>query len=147
MNVAIIGIGAEAVNVISPEKVRSRIPKQIESKARRLLLAREAAKKDHVYGPLSDESPKAFRTKDGMLLDFSWKDEEGNGPSVWVIDNKIFLLPGVCRVEYRFFSIGDRLHLAFRSGGCCACGDNTLYVYDLSGSSPKKLYENSKLSD
>jgi len=161
-DVAVMGVEAEAIRVISPQVVRSPIPMQIELKARRLLLAREAAKEkkpmsefmgtfggshgERSYGPLSDNSPKAFKVKEGLLLDFNWKDED-NGPSVWVVDDRVFLLPGVCRVEYRFFSIEDRLHLAYRSGGCCACGDNTLYVYDLSGSNPKKLYENGKLAD
>jgi hypothetical protein len=150
VNVAIIGVDADSIGVILPQEIPSAVPKAIELEARRQLLARDAkAPKLYSYAPLSHGLPKNFRVKEGVLLNFAWKDE-GNGPSVWVVNNKVFLLPGVCRAVHKpftFFTIGDRLFLAYRAAGCCRCGDKTFYVYDLSGSEPKKLYENSKLGD
>lgn len=158
VNVAVMGVKAEAMGVISPTDAPSAVPKDIELKVRRLLLERDAAgPKIYSYAPLSDNSPKTFRVKEGMLLLFNWKKED-NGPSVWVVDDKVFLLPGVCRSAHRssnlsaienfsFFTVEDRLFLAYRAGGCCRCGDNTFYVYDLSGSEPKSLYQNGELAD
>lgn len=148
-NVAVMGVEADAIGIISRQEIRSAVPKNIELKARRLLLARDAAAKPDSYAPLSRESPKTFTVEEGVLLNFNWKDED-NGPSVWVAKDRIFLLPGQCGTPHQpatFFTIDDRLHLAYESGGCCRWGDNTFYVYDLSGSKPKRLYENSNLGD
>ncbi len=158
VNVAVMGVKAEAIGVISPTEARSAVSKDLELKVRRLLLERDAAgPRLYSYAPLSHDSPKTFRVKEGALLLFNWKDED-NGPSVWVVADKVFLLPGVCRSAHRssnlsaienfsFFTVEARLFLAYRAGGCCRCGDNTFYVYDLSGSEPKKLYQNGELGD
>ena len=157
--VAVIGVEAEAVRPIPPQVDHFPLPKEIESKARRHLMARKAAdRRDHgpvrwipdsdqkpIFEPLSLGPPKTFRVQKGVLLQFTWSRGD-NGPAIWVVKDRVFLLPGVCTDGYQFFTVHGRLHLAYGGSRCCDCGENILYIYDLSGSIPKKVYENGALS-
>jgi len=65
VNIAVMGVKAEVIAVISPQETPSAVPKDIELKARRLLLARDAAGPKHYsYAPLSRDSPKTFKVKE-----------------------------------------------------------------------------------
>jgi hypothetical protein len=138
--VAIVGVGSSDIRLASPKDDHSPLPKDIQSKARRLVDNTEYRL------DLPDVPPEVLRVGTAALLIFRstpWYE----GPIVWSADHNVFLLEGNCTTGHFFFSVHNKLHLAYTGSYCCDCGHKILFVYDLSGRTPKQVYENGKLSD
>ncbi len=157
--VAVVGVFPEGVRLISPDSDQSPVAKDLESKARRLAAPLKYLKEDPQesfsktkisYG-LSDAPPRALRTGNIALLIFGLQQEgseAGDGPIVLTTNSEVFLLVGSCAHGPFFFSVNERLYLAYSATvSCFDCGDTQLFVYDLSASSPKLVYHNDKFSD
>ncbi len=72
-----------------------------------------------------------------------------DGLPVLVLKDNAFLLEGSCAFRSPFFfSVKEKLHVSYwATVACCGCGDLNFFVYDLSGESPKLVYDNSHFSD
>lgn len=147
--VAVIGVDAEAVSLISPKHDLSPLPKDTESKARRLLDLPEADSQERhkeVGMDLSDALPEVLRVGHVTMLSYRLKGGRGDGPTVIYLNDKLFRLEGWCTTGHLFFSVYNKLFLCY-TRFCCVCGEVIFYFYDLSAKAPKIVYENGKFSD
>ncbi len=151
--VAVIGVETEAVHVLPLREEQSPLPKDLESGARELLKdwIRTSPKADEfgdiTQNPLLDSSPKVLKTAHITMLQFAVDKKGGeHGPVVLSLNGRLLRLEGWCTYGHLFFTINDKLYLSYNLE-CCGCGLRILYVYDLSGELPEKVYENDKLSD
>ncbi len=145
--VAVLGVEPEAVRLISTIHDNSPVPKDMELEARRILRNDVLPKGTEFIAPrlVSLEGSEVAVVQLGYTHDgeSAWKD----GPSVLFANNSATRLDGDCTWEHLFFTANNKLHLAYIGAGCCGCGEWILYVYDVSGKVPKKVYENGSLSD
>jgi hypothetical protein len=153
-DVAVVEINAEAVRVIPLKEQKDPPSKDIESRARTILKdwMKTSVEPDEVRdvkeNPLSNSSPGSLKAAQVEMLQFSVSNKKGgaDGPVVLFINNQPFRLGGWRQDGHIFFSVKDKIHLAYTLR-CWSSGKQVLYVYDLSGPEPKKVYENNKLSD
>ncbi|HMK34173.1 MAG TPA: hypothetical protein VK463_03830 [Desulfomonilaceae bacterium] len=156
-HVAVLGVDIGAIRLLSLKEDQSPVRKDLPSRARELLkrwMTTEEKSETRVgdieQNPLSSSPPKMFTVGDITMLRFALNEEaeqfRTDGPIVLYFKDQVFRLEGWCTGDPVFFSVNDKIHIAFRSW-CCGCGQRILYVYDLSGSTPKIVYENDKLSD
>jgi hypothetical protein len=154
--IAIVGADPAMITVVAPKEDKSPVPKPLESKARRLAKSAKSDPCIDVGGPsgihkaIGDSPPEALRVQDRVLLTFQTiKDfPVDNGPAVLVINNQVFRLCGSCPYSPLFFTVKDKLYLTYAATvHCCGCGDLSFFVYDISGASPRLVYENPAFSD
>jgi len=157
-SVAVVADRPEAVSLIPLEANQPPAPKDVETRARGLLedWMTNASKSlertgDVGNNPLSTSPPMVLKAAQVTILRFQlnegmegWKKDRG--PVVLSLNDQLFRLEGWCTDDHLFFSANEKLHLAYTLW-CCGCGERILYVYDLSGKIPKKVYENDKLSN
>jgi hypothetical protein len=141
-DLAVFGVERSAIHLIPTRHDASSVPKDLVSKARRLL------KSTPNLGdslPVSQSPTNVVRMGHVALLSFG-RGWTGYGPSVLVVNNNIFPLAKQLVDRPLFFSINNKLHLT-----CLWAGGNVarIYrvVYDLSGGAPKKVYDELKDSD
>lgn len=153
-NVAVLGVRIEAVRVVGLKEDKSPVPSGLETKAREFL-------KDYVLPEgvelASPRLVKPLESKPGGMTDavalitFGFAVENrsvaGNGPSILSSKDTVIRLDGNCTWGPLFFALDGELHRAYTASHCCDCGERILYVYNVSGPTPKKVYENGKLSD
>lgn len=139
--IAVIGVDARAVRLISPQDDHSPLSEELESRARRVL--KESGAGQGALPSLADSAPEVKKVGRVTLLTF--RTETDDTAAVLLLNNN-FVSLGLCTFEHLFFSLNDKLHLTYRKG-CCACGEVINFVYDLSGEAPKKVYGNAKFSD
>jgi hypothetical protein len=146
--VAVIGVDARAVRPIFPIDAHAPLSEELELEARRVLNESGAGK--GALPAIADSSAKVVKVGRVTLLKF--RTENGNSrdepltfAAVLSVNNN-FVPLGVCTTKHLFFSVYDRLHLAYTKE-CCACGEVIFYVYDLSDEVPKIVYQNGNFSD
>lgn len=149
--VAVLGGNAEEVRIIPLTEEQSPAPRDMEGKARQLLKdwTTTSTKADEFgdisQNPLLDSSPKLFKAGHITMLQFAVDKEGGeNGPVVLSLNGQLFRLDGWCTEGHLFFEVKKKLHVSYRLR-CCGCGLENLQVYDLSGQTPEKVYENEKI--
>jgi hypothetical protein len=154
--VAVVGAEPEAVHLISPNNDESHVSKEIELKARKLAAPnienpQRLIDLTRVPIGLSDAQPKEIRTGNVTLLIFDLQADGKPwepGPTVLLSNNKVFRLSGSCTYKPFFFSVNDKLYLAYSATVvCCGCGDAHYFVYDISNGSPALVYHNGKFSN
>ncbi|MFC1835798.1 hypothetical protein ACFL2Q_13900 [Thermodesulfobacteriota bacterium] len=157
--IAIIGAAPGAIRLVSAKEDKSRGPQDKERRARQFVKSRKpdpCSSKEGLVGPLfpiADSPPRVLRFENIALLEFRMdvfkKGSEDNGPPAVYMKDGIFQLCGACTgSSMLFFTLNDRLHLAYQATiDCCRCGDSNFFIYDLSGGSPKKVYWNSDFSN
>jgi hypothetical protein len=150
--VAVIGVNARAVRPIPSRHDESPVPRNVESRVRRLLDPPEGEGQERykeVGIELSTTSPKVLKVDHVTMLRFGLNDVgelKNKGPGVICVNDQLFRLEGWCTQNHRFFSVYEKLHLSYTCF-CCGCGEVIFYVYDLSGKTPKIVYQNGKFSD
>jgi hypothetical protein len=154
--VAVIGVDARAVRVIPQEADQSPAWEDVERKARALLnLWIRTSDKADEFGDisqnrLSKSPPKVLKAGPVTMLKFELNgdipEQRRQGPVVLWLKNQLFRLEGWCTADHIFLAVNDKPYIAYTMQ-CCGCGVRILYVYDLSGDLPEKVYENDKLSD
>ncbi len=137
--IAVVGANPETVQIRLPEEFKFSLPKSAKSFFERSprwakLLASDP-KDDY---SLESPHPRAFRVGRFTLLKFSWKGGE-EGPALLLFGDNILELEGDCTGNHTFFSVNQKLYLAYHEGGCFN-GRNIFYVYDLSGTAPNLVY-------
>jgi hypothetical protein len=154
--VAVLGVDTGAIRLISPKEDQS-VRKDLESSARGLLkhwITAEDKSQERIgdidQNPLSKAPPRLSTVGDITMLRFALNEAaeqvRTDGPILLFFKDQLFRLEAWCTGDPVFFSVNDKLHVAYRAV-CCGCGERILYVYDLSGDAPKMVYENDKLSD
>ena len=152
-----MGVEPGAVLLLSTEKDKSPVSKEMELKAREIAAPKIKGPRrlsDMIRMPigLSDTRPEALRAGNITLLTFElaadgkpWQP----GPTVMVTGGQVYLLEGACTYgEPKFFSVNNRLHGTYGATVfCCGCGDSNFFVYDLSSGTPKMVYQDSFFSD
>lgn len=142
--VAIVGADPSMVREVFVKEDRSRVPKEILLSAKRLAFTR-------VDNFLSDAQPKVFRTENVTVLIFQLQSDGvfwEPGPTVVLTKGEEFLLEGACTYGEPLFSVSDKLYLMYQATvHCCGCGDMNYFVYDFSGATPKKVYQNWRFAD
>lgn len=153
LRVAVVGVDSSAVRVVEPKTNESPLSKEIEQSARKIA---------------SSEYQRNFRNPEGSVIDvadfpadvfsvgnaafflFKCTDEFYNqdGLPVLALNNNAFLLEGACAFRSPFFFfVKEKLCVSYwATVACCGCGDSNFFVYDLSGESPKLVYQNSDFS-
>jgi hypothetical protein len=155
--IAIIGAETDAVHKVSVKRDGAPVPKEMELTARKLAVPRIEEPQRLIDGTrvsvgLCDAQPKVLRTENVTLLIFQLQ-EDGKpsepGPTVVLMDGKIFRLEGACTYEEpTFFFVNDKLHLTYAATvGCCGCGNLNFFVYDLSSGTPRQVYRNDMFSN
>jgi hypothetical protein len=128
-----------------------RVPQHIEAKARELAQStkNKAAVTSEMSGTivthLTDAPVKVYKIEEGIILVFQYP--LASGPLIFLKNERLFRLDGECTWDYLFFNINGRLYLVYKTSFCCDCGECITYVYDLSGSRPKRVYLSGKISD
>jgi hypothetical protein len=151
--VAVVGADPAAVRVAEPKTDGSPLPKEIESKARKIARSeyqRNFRDSEGSVADVADSPPDVFSVGNTAFLLFKCSDEFYNqdGLPVLVLNNNAFLLKGSCAIRSPcFFSVNEKLYVAYSATvACCGCGDVNFFVYDLSGESPKLVYHNGDFS-
>ncbi len=146
---AVVSADPPTVHLIQPKDDTSPVPREIESKARRLVEFSEwdpcSYKSRRVGVGIADSWPEVIRAENVALLMFHLivfaGEPEENGPAVLVVDNHVFRLTGCCQRGPLFFSVNDKLHLAYEESRCWwRCGEQTFVVYDLSSGRPEVVF-------
>jgi hypothetical protein len=142
--IAVVGAGAGSVRLRPTKLDHTPVPTEVEQKARQIV-APDGPSEDH-YG-VSASPPEMTTVERFTLLRFSLngENEKDNGPAVLFADCQFFELEGFCGAGHFFFTVRDRLHLAYVENGC-GSGRLIWYIYDLSGKTPKLVYSNGDLS-
>jgi hypothetical protein len=144
--IAVVGAAAEFVQLQLPEKDPAPPPKSVERKARQIATPQGPSDE---YSRLANSPPKQLKIGKFTLLKFEWKlwNENGDdGPAVLVSDNGYFPMGQDCGRRHLFFSVNDKLHLAFIDGKCHS-GYSVWVVYDLSTKKPIEVYANADMAD
>lgn len=168
MGTAVVGADPSAVSVISPSDDKSPVPGYLKNKALRLLEGKYETWQIGSYGrtdflkTVEVKARRVLRLNDPggrepprsvALLMFGYGTSDGwlhkNGPLAVLIDNRVFWLKGSCTWNHLFFSVNNRIYIAYTAsfGGGCGGGQRDLYVYDLSSRIPEEVYSNGNLSD
>jgi hypothetical protein len=154
--IAVVTADQPTVRLIPPKDDTFSVPKNIESKARRLATLYErdpsSYKSDNVGKGILDLWPKTLKAEKATLLIFRIVDFVGdppeNGPAVLLINDDFFRLPGSCISEPFFFSVNAKLHLAYGESTCCwRCGESGFMVHDLSTGKPRPVFSGSTSVD
>jgi hypothetical protein len=144
--IAVVGHAAESVQLLTPEKDPTPVSKTVERRARRIVAPYGATKES--WG-VSSAPPETMIVGRFTLLKFALNDPDccrGKGPRVLYADGRFFELHGDCVEGPVFFSVYDKLHIAYivKYWGK---GVHVWAVDDLSGKKPKDVYGNSDMSD
>jgi hypothetical protein len=141
---AVMGVDRGVVRVIPPGNDESPLPKHIELKALVLLPATSnPCGTDRMLGGqiIFDVRPlKVLRVGDSAIRIF---DTRG-GPMVLLRNNDVSRLNGNYTFGgHVFFSVNEKLYLTYKGYDCLNCSTThmTRYVYDLSGDTPKIVYD------
>jgi hypothetical protein len=152
--VAVVGMDPRTVRAIPLSDERSPVPKDMEAKARELLKDYDFQEGVEIIAPRLVKpggSQAAPRALDVALVTFGFEvNNESvweNGPSVLFVNETAFRLGGNCTWDPIFLTIQGKLHLAYTAQEAYCSGERILYVCDLSGEAPKKVYGNGRLSD
>ena len=152
-SVAIVGVNQSRVNVADLTSDKSSLSKDVELKAREVarLGYQNLAKSTDPEVNVADSSPDLFRVGNTVFLLFRSTEEFLNedGLPVLVLNDNAFLLQGTCAFGPPFFfSVDGKLHVSYwATVACCGCGDSHFFIYDVSGETPKLIYQNSDFSD
>ena len=151
--VAVVGADPAAVRVAEPKTDGSPLPKEIETKARKIASSEYQRNFRDAQGSVADVAdslPDVFSVGNAAFLLFKCTDGFYNqdGLPVLVLNNDAFLLKGSCASRSPcFFSVKEKLYVAYSATVvCCGCGDVNFFVYDLSGGSPRLVYHNGDFS-
>jgi hypothetical protein len=150
--VAVIGVDPSAVEVVEPKTDKSLLTKDMELKARKIASAAyRKFRVDQSAPDVAGSPPDVFSVGSAAFLLFKCTEDFFNqdGLPVLVLKDTAFLLEGTCALKSPFFfSANGKLHVSYwATVACCGCGDSHFFVYDLSGASPKLVYQNSDFSD
>lgn len=146
----------QVVRVIEPKTDESFLSAEIELKARKFASSdypRKLASSEYEgsIADVADSPPKVFGVGNTAFLLFECTSELWNlhGLPVLILNNNVFPLNGLCVSDSPFFfSVKEKLYVSYwATVTCCGCGDSNFFVYDLSGKSPKLVYENSNFSN
>lgn len=141
--IAVVGADSSVVRVIEPKTDESFLSAEIELKARKF-----ASSEYDV--DVADSAPDVFGVGNTAFLLFECKSKVlfWYGLPVFVINNNVFPLNGLCASKPPFFfSVKEKLYVSYwATVACCDCGDSNFFVYDLSGESPKLVCHNSDFS-
>jgi hypothetical protein len=158
-NIALVGVDPTAVRLVPGTLDPSPLPEEMEREARQLLRATYDPRGPNTYfGSAYADNPspiRVFRAGKATLLRFTHSEmldssyaqiggQHGmNGPLVLFIDHKAYRLPGACTSDPLFVRVNDKLYLSYDASECCTCSLLILHVlvYDLSGTSPKEVFE------
>ncbi len=146
VQIAVVGIDPSAIRIIKPSNDKSPVPKEVE------LQAREHVKSDDVLveqqWPISNAPPKVTRVGSVTLLEFGCVTAEPDKifffSNVLILNGKLFPLEDRCTRDHFFFTLNGKLHLCYLSA-CCGCCWRVTVVYDISSSTPKKMFESTDL--
>ena len=149
-DIAVVGADPSTIKLVPLKDDRSPVPKHIEAKARKLVISevetpQDVSDPDTIPVTVSKSQPIVHRAAHVTLLTFELLADGSpwqHGPTVALINGKIFLLDGLCtNIQPIFFSVNDKLYLTYMYGGCDT-GDRRFYVYDFSSGIPKMVYVN-----
>jgi hypothetical protein len=153
--IAVVGVEPSKVRLIPATECKLPLPADVLAAAREMLkhpvldsskpyaiVGKELSRM--AYNPITDSPAKVMRADDATLLVFGFPKDSSPGPLIVYMNNNVFRLEGWCTIEHIFFSVSDRLHLAYGAPSCNS-GEYVVYVYDLSGRVPKQVYVNGAL--
>jgi len=138
--IAIVDLDRNAVRSVSPQVNLSPMPKDIESKARQLVQEYfdEEARRLLIPHQVLSSRPVVLRVEQVALLNF--EASGGWRPAVILVNNDVFPLAGHSCLGYFFFTVENRLHLAYSMS--FMMGDRShIVICDLSGGSPRYVYD------
>lgn len=139
-SIAVVGTDPAVVGLIAQKYDQTPLPKDIESKARRLVKSSDGDVE--LQWPISKSAPKVLRARERALIKFECEERAA---VVLLANNALFPLEGRCTRDHVFFTVRDRFYLTYLDT-CCGCGWQARIVYDLSTGVPKKVYVNGALS-
>jgi len=148
-DIAVIGVDPIAVRLVTPRESKSSLSRRVELRARRLLTPDSETVEECL--PISDAPPKVVRVGGVTLLLFplgpgSPAEQSSVFFSVVIVDGRIFPLKGRCTEGHIFFTVNNKLYVAYRSVAC-GWGWGVMMVYDISSGKPKKIFEMDDLFD
>ncbi len=153
--IAVVGVGQTAVRLARPREDTSRLPRDVESRARRVLQksldwAYQASSCPGSPPALLASPPSVLSVGRVKLLTFTYPGIYPELPPrhdpVLVTGNHAFPLAGT--IAHLFFSVNGRLHLAYRDSGVpFPASVPYISIWDLSGGTPTVVYnERARLS-
>ncbi|MEW6349022.1 MAG: ankyrin repeat domain-containing protein [Thermodesulfobacteriota bacterium] len=133
--VAVVGKDPVKVRLIPREEAPVLVPEDVASRAWVLI---ETGEPLQPPWPWTGLSLSVIRSTGRSLFVFG-SDDGTDGGLVLEAHGTMTRLDGWCTSRHVFFTVEDKLHLAYINS-CCGCDWRYLVVYDLSEVTPKKAY-------